>query len=756
MTAFARIASRFTVRSFSTTPQVLTSSFESPLSRDISLASPSGLPSETPTEFLSGTVNSPPHEKDKKTLNEQFSTALEISNPNDPYKPSAYLNSVKDKRDRLRSVKIASSVRNLGIRQSNSFGSVSSDFVPSKRKKQKSRSSSSTTLTGVTPLKRRTRFDLPHAYKSFSRVTPAKVLRRRYSFLKADERLDQVEERIGGRITALRHMGAIIFLTVRSDSDTIQVIRQVSEDFSREELKAMKENLRVGDIIGAVGTPGRTIKGELSLYAKDIRVLAPYTCADQTVCPDLKGFTPLADQDIRYRYRFLDLMTNPETVRGFQKRHAIIRTLRDFLDEKGFTEVETPMLHEVPSGANAKPFTTYHEGNETSLYLRVAPELYLKQCVVGGMERVYEIGRVFRNEDSDRSHNPEFTSCELYSAYDTYEDLMPLTEDLLRRLAMAANGSTIITVESVAEPGQKVELDLSKPFRRVSAYEAVEAAAGVQLPPPMELNTPRGLAYLSAILLRYNVPLPSVRTASKMFDKLIEFFITDRTVEPIFVTNHPLCMSPLAKAQEFNPGLAERFELYINGVEYCNAYSELNDPEEQFFRFQQQLMDRRTGDDEAMCLDETFLKSLQVGLPPTAGWGLGVDRLVALLNHSSTIRDVIFCPLLRADSTSRDGKRRRKTASLFSFTPRTVTFVLHSLEEEMRRRGMPMQSCNQIRDLHQLISRMYNHQRKDMNPCASAFAEDQGIISITAESNKRWLQEMVLLVLQIFCGRSNR
>lgn len=590
------------------------------------------------------------------------------------------------------------------------------------------------------PQRRRSPADFPDAYQSFSHVTTAKTFKKRYGGLKQDERLPDVRERVGGRISGVRHMGAILFVTIRSAEETLQVIRQACPSFSRSDLKKLKDQLKVGDIVGATGSPGRTKKGELSLYADTLTILAPYVCTDQSVCPNLNGFSPLADRETKYRYRFVDMLTSPAAIKGFRTRHAVLNALRQFLNERDFVEVETPMLHEVPSGANAKPFTTFHEANNTPLYLRVAPELYLKQCVVGGMERVYEIGRVFRNEDADRHHNPEFTSCELYAAYNTYKDLFPLTEDLIRCLAVAANGTTKVRVHSIVT-SEEVEIDLALPFQRVSAYSAIEKATGVTLPPPAELNSPRGLAYLSAILLRYNIPLPTVRTASKMFDKLIQFFITDKIVEPTFVTDHPVCMSPLAKSHALHPGLTERFELFINGVEYCNAYSELNDPREQFQRFQQQLMDKNTGDDEAMSLDETFLKALQMGLPPTAGWGLGVDRLVALLTGSTTIRDTILFPLLKNDAVSQDAKRRRRTASFFSFNHRTAAFVLRSLEEEMRRRGMPPQGFDMVRQLHQIIMEM--HVRGGKHVCE-------------VESKRRWIEIMASRILEALCGRSTR
>lgn len=590
--------------------------------------------------------------------------------------------------------------------------------------------------------------DLPHAFESFSGVVPAPIFHRTYSFLEPNETMEKVEVRVGGRLCGIRNMGAILFLSIRSGGSLLQVIRQVTNNFSRSDLKAFVASLKVGDIVGAVGSPGRTKKGELSLYASSIRVLVPYQCADQAVCPSLTGFAPLVNQEIRYRYRFVDMMTNPSTIDCFKKRHAVLKALRQFLDAQGYTEVETPMLLEVPSGANAKPFGTHHDSSNRTLYLRIAPELYMKQCVVGGMERIYEIGRVFRNEESDRTHNPEFTSCELYSAFNTYRDLMPVTEDLLRRLAMAANGTTVVKVVS-RQTGEKKTLDLATPFRRVSAYDAIQAAVDVELPPPQALDTPLGMAYLSTLLLRYGVPFPSVRTASKMFDKLIEFFITDRIDEPVFVMDHPLCMSPLAKEHPHRPGLSERFELYINGVELCNAYSELNDPQEQFRRFQNQLMSRHAGDDEAMEIDETFLKALHVGLPPTAGWGMGIDRLMALLTEQPSIRDAILGPLLRMDENSRDGKRKRKTAGLFSFSPAAFSFVLRSLEQEMRKRGMSTEGCEQVRALQQKMLELHTPK------CFSASTSCTKRPTLPEDTGK-WLSDMSLILLELCCGRKNR
>ncbi|KAG5498524.1 hypothetical protein JKF63_02810 [Porcisia hertigi] len=585
----------------------------------------------------------------------------------------------------------------------------------------------------------RTILDFPNAYKPFDAVIPLAEFRAKYDHIGAGQQCSEARGvRVGGRVVSIRDMGRILFITIRSGETQLQVLRQVSESLTKADLRSFADTLHTGDILGAIGVPGRTAKGELSLYAAEAFVLAPYVCTDQAMCPDLKGYVPLTDIDVKYRYRFVDMMSNPSVLQHFRKRHAITRALRNFLDARSFIEVETPVLHSVASGANAKPFVTHHNANDTDLFLRVAPELHLKQCIVGGMDRVYEIGRVFRNEDADRSHNPEFTTCEFYAAYHTHEDLMTMTEEILRHLALAANGTTKITVISCVTK-EPVEIDLAQPFRRVNAYDSVQKEAGVELPPPMELSTPRGMAYMSAIMLRYNIPLPSVRTAAKMFDKLIDYFITDRVVEPTFVTDHPLFMSPLAMEQRGRPGLSARFELFINGVEYCNAYSELNDPQEQYYRFQEQLLDKQTGDDEAMALDETFLKALQVGLPPTAGWGMGIDRVVMLLNGSTTIRDSILFPLLRHDATSHDAKRRCKTASFFGFNHNMTLFCLSALEEEMRKRAAPSESLEKIRQLRRLLSTM---QQGDVETQAPEKGAARG-----------WRYEATMAALRLFCCR---
>ena len=627
---------------------------------------------------------------------------------------------------------------------------------------------------------------------------------------------------VGGRVVAVRDMGKVVFITIRSDGELLQLGCAVEipptngkdgvSPFcaSKEELqRKVTHAISVGDIVGASGILGRTKKGEVSVFVQDLRVLAPYACTDMTVCPDQRQYSrsadgatkasavppPLqldkqlsksqlkkllkrqakegaasssgespksevgvaaeegkpqqstasspspptvdavgpshpsssvSDPDLKYRYRFVDMLTNPATIQTMKMRHRAISSLRRFLDNMHFTEVETPVFQQVPSGANAKPFTTHHSSNNADLFLRIAPELHLKQCVVGGLERVYEIGKVFRNEDTDRSHNPEFTSCEFYAAYHTYIDLMGITESILRQIAQDAIHTTTIVLPS----GQQI--DLSKPFRRVAVIPEIEKKSGVQFPSVEELDTPFGVAFMGTLMIKHNIPLPTIRTAAKLLDKLVDHFITDDCMEPVFVCDHPIFMSPLAKAHEdqgpitLDPfpantakeelpadhyyrrygrmGLSERFELFIAGMEVCNSYSELTDPKEQMLRFEHQMaMKAINGDEEAMELDETFLKALQVGLPPTAGWGMGIDRLVMLLGGHNSIRDVILFPLLKADLDQRGySKRRTKTANYFGFNQGMTMFCLSSLESELRRRG-DRKGCEQVQRVKAVV-----------------------------------------------------
>lgn len=601
--------------------------------------------------------------------------------------------------------------------------------------------------------------------------------------------------KVGGRVTAVRDMGKILFLTIKNDGESLQVLYSASDQtgVTKERIKDIAKHVKAGDIVGVTGCPVVTKRGEPSISATEVQVLAKYAAIQETNCPSLTGYVKPSDPDILFRYRFIDLMCNSESQKVFRTRAKVLGSLRSFLDNRGFVEVETPVFHTVPSGAAARPFRTFHECNDADLFLRVAPELYLKQLVVGGMDKVYEIGRVFRNEDSDKSHNPEFTSCEFYQAFATYRELMPMTEDLIRFICKEALGKSEITVllkkkksvvsagateggavltkeeenlisEALAEEKQsqqsqqaqqtqtsastpveggtntdnknantnpnmnnkpeRVEerhsrhqnqshsehdfvprvIDLSKPFRVVDIIPELESHLGLQLPRPVsQLDSEEGAQFLLNLLKMHDIRLPQPQSPAKLFDKLIDHFITDHAIDPTFVIGHPTFMSPLAKEDPSNPGVSERFELFINGMEICNSYSELNDPVEQKHRFEQQLKQRVFFNDaEAQCVDETFLKALQTGLPPTAGWGMGIDRLVMLLCGCANIREVILFPLLRDSADSRDSKRKREAASFFGFDPFMTKFILNSLEAEFMKRG-GVQGVNLVRNVHRAV-----------------------------------------------------
>ncbi|MDQ7056457.1 MAG: lysine--tRNA ligase [Persephonella sp.] len=344
----------------------------------------------------------------------------------------------------------------------------------------------------------------------------------------------------------------------------------------------------------------------------------------------------LKDVELRYRHRYIDLIANPKAREIFKTRSKAIKSLREFLESKGFMEVETPILQTVASGAMAKPFITHHNALDMDMYLRIAPELYLKMLVVGGFNRVYEIGRNFRNEGIDTTHNPEFTMVEFYAAYMDYYDLMELTEELMRKILIDTVGSLKIVWEGV-------ELDFSKPFRRLPFFEALKEKTGKDK--QFFLNEENARKFAKEV----GIPKAETLTHLKLLDKLFEHFIEEDLVQPTFVIDFPKILSPLAKTHRNDPDLVERFELIINKQEIANAYTELNDPEDQRERFLQQLKEKAAGDEEAMDIDENFLMALEYGLPPTGGEGIGVDRLVMMLTDSSSIREVILFPTLRPE-----------------------------------------------------------------------------------------------------------
>jgi lysyl-tRNA synthetase class 2 len=431
---------------------------------------------------------------------------------------------------------------------------------------------------------------------------------------------------VAGRMLSQRIMGKAAFAHLYDRSGRIQAfIRR--NDIGEEPYAAFKR-FDLGDIVGVTGTLIRTRTGELSVQAESVRLLV------KCLVPPPEKFHGLTDVEARYRARHLDLAVNPEVREVFLARAAVIRSIRRFLDARGYTEVETPVLQPLYGGAAARPFKTHHHAFDTELYLRIATELYLKRLVAGGMERVYEIGKNFRNEGVDTQHNPEFTAIEFYEAYATYEDLMELTEEMVTGLVLELHGGTTLTY-------QGMEVDFERPWRRVSVRDALLGAEGVAEADLVDR------ASLARLLERIGQPVVDHKGPGGLLMDAFDALVEDTLIRPTFLTGFPAEVSPLARRSAADPEVVDRFELFIAGREIANAFSELNDPEDQRRRFEAQVEARDKGDQEAHPVDEDFLAALEWGMPPTAGEGIGIDRLVMLLTDSGSIRDVLLFPLLR-------------------------------------------------------------------------------------------------------------
>ncbi len=434
---------------------------------------------------------------------------------------------------------------------------------------------------------------------------------------------------LAGRLVAKRVMGKASFAQLQDMSGRIQLYLQTNA--LGEAYEAFK-GWDVGDIVAVTGTLTRTRTGELSVQADHLRLLT------KSLRPLPDKWYGLADVEQRYRQRYVDLIVTPQAREVFVKRSQIIRAMRAWLDARRFLEVETPMMHYIPGGALAKPFTTHHNTLGLDLYLRVAPELYLKRLTVGGLERVYEINRSFRNEGVSTRHNPEFTMLELYEAYAAYEEIMDLTEGLIRDVAREVLGTAALTWE-----GQAV--DLGPAFRRWRLDEAVRH----HNPEVAEADC-RDRAALAAHCARLKIPVKPDYGWGKLLLEIFEKTVEGGLIQPTFITHYPVEVSPLARESDAEPGITDRFELFIGGRELANGFSELNDPEDQAARFQAQMTAKAGGDDEAMHYDADYIRALEVGLPPTGGLGIGIDRLVMLFTDSASIRDVLLFPYMRPEA----------------------------------------------------------------------------------------------------------
>lgn len=441
------------------------------------------------------------------------------------------------------------------------------------------------------------------------------------------EEYEQKDVSVAGRIIAKRIMGKASFCTIQDCQGKIQSYVSIN-DLGEESYKQFK-TYDMGDIIGIKGFVFKTRTEEISIHAKEVKLLT------KSLRPLPEKFHGLKDMDLRYRQRYVDLIVNPEVKDTFVLRSKIIKEIRKFMDEKGYMEVETPMLTTVATGDAARPFITHHNTLDLQMYLRIAPELNLKRLIVGGFDKVFEIGKNFRNEGMDIKHNPEFTNMELYSAYEDYNDMMDMAEQLISTVATNVLGSSKITY-------QGTEIDLTPAWRRITMIDAIKEVTGI------DFNTVKTDEEAQALAKEKGVEYEEIKnTRGHIINEFFETFVEETLIQPTFIMDYPVEVSPLTKRKKDNPSLVERFELFIGGREYGNAYSELNDPIDQYERFVKQVEAKEKGDEEAGGMDEDFVNALEIGLPPTGGLGIGLDRLIMLLTDSASIRDVLFFPTMK-------------------------------------------------------------------------------------------------------------
>ena len=462
----------------------------------------------------------------------------------------------------------------------------------------------------------------PYQITKFNRTNTAGEIKANY------EAFEQKDVTVAGRIIAKRIMGKASFCTIQDCDEKIQSYVSIN-DLGEESYKAFK-TWDIGDIIGITGFVFKTRTEEISVHAKEVTLLS------KSLRPLPEKFHGLKDPDLRYRQRYTDLIVNPEVKETFILRSKIISKVREILNEKGYLEVETPILNTISGGATAKPFITHHNALNIDMYLRIALELNLKRLIVGGFDKVYELGRVFRNEGMDIRHNPEFTMLELYASYQDYHDMMDITEEIFSRTAKEVLGTTKINYQ-----GQ--EIDLAPGWKRISMIDSIKEACGIDF---NEINTDEEAVRLAK---ERNIEIPdkTKETRGDVISLFFDEYVEKTLIQPTFVYDYPVEISPLAKKSVKDPRLTERFEAFIGGREYGNAFSELNDPIDQYERFKKQVEAREAGDEEAGMMDEDYIQALEIGLPPTGGLGIGIDRLVMLLTDCSSIRDALLFPTMK-------------------------------------------------------------------------------------------------------------
>ena len=461
----------------------------------------------------------------------------------------------------------------------------------------------------------------PFEITKFERTNTASEIKSNY------EKFEQKDVIVAGRIIAKRIMGKASFCTIQDNDEKIQSYVSIN-DLGEESYKLFK-TYDIGDIIGIKGFVFKTRTEEISVHAKEVVLLT------KSLRPLPEKFHGLKDPDLRYRQRYVDLIMNPEVKKTFELRSKIFKEIRKFMDERGYMEVETPMLTTVATGDAARPFVTHHNTLDLEMYLRIAPELNLKRLIVGGFDKVFEIGKNFRNEGMDIKHNPEFTNMEFYSAYEDYHDMMNIAEELISTVAKNVLGTTKITYNDL-------EIDLTPGWKKITMIDAIKEVTGV------DFNTIKTDEEARSIAKEKGVEYEEIKnTRGHIINEFFETFVEETLIQPTFIMDYPVEISPLTKRKKDQPELVERFELFIGGREYGNAYSELNDPIDQYERLLKQAEAKEKGDEEAGGMDEDFVQALEIGLPPTGGMGIGLDRLIMLLTNSYSIRDVLFFPTMK-------------------------------------------------------------------------------------------------------------